>query len=194
MIGLFHLLLCLGLAVFGGLGSAYYMISSGTSLTTRFIGPWQVWKDAGRTEADPYTRAHFAISGRLPAGSRTALYFLAERDGEGRQLQANCDYTVKGVGPDALWWSLSAYDKAGQLFANPAGRYAFNSADVMRTTDGTFSVTVSRHAMSGNWLPVTGSGPLRILLSVYGLDVGDARAKPRQDQAGLPVILKGSCR
>ena len=64
----------------------------------------------------------------------------------------------------------------------------------MRSADGTFTVTVSREAMAGNWLPVSGSGSLRLLLSVYGLDVGDARAKTRQDQAGLPTIEKGSCR
>ena len=194
MIALANLLMCLVIALAGGLGSAYYMISSGSPLTTRLIGPWQVWKEAGRVEADPYTRAHFAMSGRLPAGSRTALYFMAARDSGGSPLVLNCDYTVSGVGPDAQWWTMSAYDAGGSLFANAAERYSYNSASVMRAADGTFSIAVSREARPGNWLPVSGSGAYRILLSVYGLDGGDKPAQAKKDQAGLPEIRKGSCR
>ena len=194
MIALINLLVCLGIALVGGLGSALYMISSGSPLTTRHIGPWEVWKDAGRVEADPYTRAHFATSGRLPTGSRNALYFLASRDSSGGSLSASCDYTITGRGPNAQWWSLSAYNQAGQLFPNAAGRFAYGSATVMRTADGIFTITVSRDARAGNWLPVAGSGPIRLMLSVYGLETEDTRRQPVQDQAVLPVIRKGACR
>ena len=194
MVALINFLVCLGIAVAGGLGSAFYMITSGSPLTTRHVGPWEVWKDAGRLEADPYTRAHFATTGRLPAGSRNALYFLASRDSTGGNLFLNCEYTVSGLGPDAQWWSISAYDKAGQLFANAAERYAYSSATAMRAADGTFAITVSRDARPGNWLPIAGSGSLRLMLSVYGLEAEDTRKPASRTSAGLPVIRKGACR
>jgi hypothetical protein len=194
VIALVNLLVCLGIAIAGGLGSAIYMIASGSPLTTRQVGPWQVWKDAGRVEADPYTRAHFATSGRLPTGSRNALYFLASRDSTGSNLAANCDYTISGSGPDAQWWSLSAYTRAGQLFANAAERYAYSSATVMRSADGSYAITVSRDARAGNWLPVNGAEPVRLMLSVYGLESDGSRKVAGRDQAGLPVIRRGACR
>lgn len=193
MIAVVNFLLCLGIAIVGGLGSASYMITSGSPLTTRQIGPWQVWKDAGRVEADPYTRAHFSTSGRLPAGSRNALYFLANRDSAGATLALNCEYTIGGLGPDAQWWSLSAYDMAGQLFTNSANRYAYSGTTVMRATDGTFAITVARDARPGNWLPVAGSGTFRLMLSVYGLEAEDPR-RASANSAGLPFIRRGTCR
>jgi hypothetical protein len=192
VIFLFNLLVCLGIALFGGLGAAHYMIKFGSPLTTRQFGPWEVWKDAGRVEADPYTRAHFATTGQLPTGSRNALYFLATRDGDGRSLTANCDYAVTGRGPRALWWSVSAYDSAGQLFPNAAQRFAFSQATVMRAADGNFTITVSRDARSGNWLPVTGGSSFKLMLSVYGLESDESRAPA--GQTGLPAIRKGACR
>ena len=194
MIALFNLLVCLGIAVLGGVGSALYMISSGSPLTTRHAGPWEVWKDAGRVEADPYTRAHFATSGRLPVGSRNALYFLASRDSAGGALSANCTYSVSGRGPIAQWWSVSAYNQAGQLFPNAAERFAYGSATVMRSADGIFTITVSREARAGNWLPVAGNGAVRLMLSVYGLEAEDTRGSKPRDQAQLPVIRQEGCR
>jgi hypothetical protein len=187
-----NIAVCLGIALAGGLGAAHYLIKVGSPLTTRHFGPWEVWKDAGRVEADPYTRAHFATTGQLPTGSRNALYFLAAKDSDGRGLSAGCDYAVTGRGPGALWWSISAYDAAGQLFPNAAQRFAFSQATVMRAADGTFAITVSRDARSGNWLPVTGSGPLKLMLSVYGLETDDNRGSA--GKTGLPVIRKGACR
>ena len=197
---LINILVCIGIALAGGLGSAVYMIAAGTPLTTRQLGAWQVWTNAGRVEADPYTRAHFATTGRLPIGSRNALYFLASRDSTGGRLDTACTYTVSGHGPSALWWSLSAYDAAGQLFANDAQRYAYSSATVMRGADGAYSVTVSRDAGAGNWLPVSGrGGGFRLMLSVYGLESEDSRgAEPSatqpQARGALPVIRRGACR
>lgn len=192
MIFLTNMIVCLGIALGGGLGVAHYMIAAGSPLTTRHIGPWEVWKDAGRVEADPYTRAHFARTGQLPTGSRNALYFLADRDSDGRRLSTSCDYVISGRGPNALWWSLSAYDSAGQLFPNAAQRYAFSNAAVMRSPDGTFSIVVSKETRPGNWLPVNGNSPFRILLSVHGLESDDGRGEGQA--SALPAIRKGACR
>ena len=190
-----NLLVCLALAVVGGIGSARYLIASGSPLTTRHFGPWEVWKDAGRVESDPYTRAHLATTGQLPVGSRNALYFLATRDSAGSRLDTRCVYTVSGRGPGAVWWSLSPYDADGKLFANEAQRYAYSSASVMRGGDGTYAIMVARDAGAGNWLPVSGSGNFQLMLSAYGLDGLDGRGTADSDGlSALPTIVKGACR
>ena len=58
-----------------GIGSAWYMIERGSPLTTVRAGPWKSWLSEGNPNADPYTRAHLARSGRLPLTSTAARYF-----------------------------------------------------------------------------------------------------------------------
>lgn len=117
---------------------------------------------------------------------------MAATDTSGARLVTRCDYAITGRGPSSLWWSLSAYDAAGQLFENSAQRYAFNATTLMRGADGTFTVTVSREARAGNWLPVAGDGDFKLMLSVYGLE--NTQAGRGADETGLPVIRKESCR
>ena len=50
-----------------GIGSAWYTIERGTLLTTAKVGPWSGWVTEGNPNADPYTKAHVARSGR-PGG------------------------------------------------------------------------------------------------------------------------------
>ncbi len=70
-----------------GIGSAWYMIEQGSLLTTTRIGPWKSWLSEGNPNADPYTRAHLARSGRLPLTSTAARYFAADTDSSGRSLE-----------------------------------------------------------------------------------------------------------
>ena len=69
MLGALARLIGLGLAtafvLVAGIISSRYMIERGSILTTDTFGPWQSWRDAGRTDADPYTRAHIARNGGL---------------------------------------------------------------------------------------------------------------------------------
>ena len=62
----------------------------------------------------------------------------------------------------------------------------------MRAADGTFAITVSPDARPGNWLPVSGGSPFKLMLSVYGLEADEGRATA--GQVGLPAIRKGTCR
>ena len=50
----------------------------------------------GNPNADPYTKAHLARSGRLPLTSTTARYFLARTDSDGRELTSACEYSIEG--------------------------------------------------------------------------------------------------
>ena len=180
------------LSIVGGLGSAWYMVEVGSPLTTERTGPWKLWTLAGKPEADPYTRANLARSGRLPMTSSTAHYYLASTDSNGRRLLATCEYMIEGTGPSGLWWSLAIYDDLGQIFANPVQRYAYNSSTVLRATNGSYQITLARALRPGNWLPVAGSRPLALVLRVY---LPEASADTNAEPAGadLPVIKRIAC-
>jgi len=186
--------LFVGVALLSGLGSAWYMIDRGSALTTDYFGPWVVWTAAGHIEADPYTRAHVARSGRLPMTTSNARYYLATTDGEGDKLDADCEYAITGKGPRAEWWSLAAYDGQGRLMANTADRYAFNSQTVMRSTNGEYTIVLARDARPGNWLPVTSSYRLRLMLRVYHPVLADDRIDSTAEQGELPTIRRLGCR
>jgi hypothetical protein len=152
-----------------GIGSAWYMIERGSPLTTVTEGPWQSWLSDGNPDADPYTRAHLARSGRLPLTSTVARYFVARTDSKGHGLTSNCEYSIAGAPLNARWWSIALYDEYGSLIANPSDRYSFNNEEAIRHADGTFRITLARQARPENWLP-TGRGHrnLMLLLRIYG--------------------------
>ena len=147
-----------------GLGSAWHMIGHGSALTTLRSGPWSTWYAAGEPEADPYTKARIARSGRLPVVSSTAMDFQAYTDGEGRALTSRCHYLISVPEVPALWWSLALYDTSGGLIENAAERHAFNSKTVLAGADGTTRIALAPTPRAGYWLP---SGQDRDLLLVF---------------------------
>ncbi|MCH9806599.1 MAG: DUF1214 domain-containing protein [Alphaproteobacteria bacterium] len=185
----------IGLVLIGGLGSSYYMLSAGSSLTTRTIGPWSTWKHEGRSDADPYTRAHFARTGTLNLTTEVANTYLTNQDSNGAFLHSSCEYSISGKQLDAQWWSITAMNDRGQLIANPSKRYTFTSDTVAISPDGTFTVTLARDARPGNWLPTAGAG--RLALSLTLLESESAIAGDAEGEAtpiSLPEIKQVACR
>ncbi|MEZ5816290.1 MAG: DUF1214 domain-containing protein [Hyphomicrobiaceae bacterium] len=158
------------IAIVGGLGSSWYMIERGSSLTTSRAGPWTVWTAAGRADADPYTRAHFMRRGMLPVSSVFAVTYEAMSDSEGQRLHSSCEYLIEGEEPTARFWSISVFDEDGRLIPNAAERYAYNSATLLRSAGGGFRIALSRSARPGNWLPTTGAGRISLTLGLEGSD------------------------
>jgi hypothetical protein len=177
-----------------GIGSAWYMIERGSPLTTTKVGPWDGWISAGNPHADYYTRAHVARSGRLPLTSTVARYFVARTDGDGRALSADCSYLIVGSALNARWWSLAVYDQYGGLLPNPSSRYSLNSEEMLRHSDGSFRVNLSRHARPENWLP-SGAADQRLLLllRIYSPRETDATGIGRIPGERLPKIERISC-
>ena len=183
-----------GAVLAGGLLSSCYTITTGTALTTQRLGPWVTWTSAGQPGTDPYTRAHFANLGALPLNSETAQLYVAKTDSDGRRLHSSCDYAVEGKGMASFWWSVSVFDDAGRLIANPAERYAFTSDTMGVKPDGSFTVSLSRDARPENWLPTGGAG--RIAVTLQMIDLG-TRAVVRDDDSlekSLPLIRRVSCK
>jgi hypothetical protein len=184
----------LAIAVLGGFGSAWIMTHSGTALTATTAGSWVTWTQAGRMDADPYTRAHTVQLGLLPLNSTLALTYQAQSDSAGQRIHSSCVYLVDLTSLDAEWWSLAVYDDKGGVIRNAANRYAYNASTIMRDADGGARVVVSREARTGNWLPTAAAG--RIVLS---LQIQDPRwvAAAVEDQGRartLPEIRTLSCR
>lgn len=191
---LVNALVFLLIAVGGGLGSAWYMVEIGSPLTTEKKGPWRLWTTAGRPDADPYTRANIARTGRLPLSSATAHYYVARNDSQGRRLLSTCEYLIDGSGPTALWWSLAVYDDRGSLLANPVQRYAYNSSTVLRVSNGRYQIVLARQLQPGNWLPVSGSRPLVLILRLYLPEASAADVQTGEAVNDLPEIRRGQCR
>lgn len=187
-----NVLVFVTIAVAGGLVSSWYMIERGSALTTRAQGAWVTWTAAGRTDADPYTRAHFARRGVLPISSTIALAFEATRDSDGRHLSSSCDYAVEGEDLAAAWWSLAVYDEAGRLIPNAAERHAYNSATVMRNPGGRFTITLARSVRPGNWLPTGNAGRLTLVLNVEEPRTASGTGEDAAALA-LPQIKRTGC-
>lgn len=176
-----------------GLGSAWYAVDNGIEATVRQFGPWVSWTAAGRMDADPYTRAHFARAGRLPITSTTARYYHADRDGTGTRLDSDCVYELVGRGPQADWWSLAAYDGNGQLMPNSARRYTISSSSVLRDNTGVYKIRVGREASSGNWLPIQSDYRFQLMLRVYRPGYVSEREVVDREAEQLPSIRKVTC-
>jgi hypothetical protein len=190
---LLNLALFLGVALGGGLGSAWYMIEAGSRLSTRSFGPWVTWPTAGRPDADPYTRAHISRNGLLPLSSTSELTFKAKTDSRGARLTSSCDYGVVMEEFDPVWWGLAAYDGQGRLIANAAERHAFNSSTAMRELDGRTVITLARDARPGNWLPSGRSSRVVLVLTVQ--DCGWSSAvHDGGSPKSMPEIVRTGCR
>jgi len=183
----------IGIVLILGLGSSWYMIDVGTPLTTEREGPWVSWTSAGRADADPYTRAHFARLGTLPLSAEMTLSYVAYSDSDGRRLHSSCDYLVEGREPGTSWWSLTVFDDRGELIANAAQRYAFTSQSIALRPDGTFIVALARDARPGNWLPTGGAGRLALVFTTLDAST-PLLAKPADAQKPLPIIRRVQCR
>ncbi len=177
-----------------GVWSSWVMVDRGSSLTTRTSGAWVLWHSAGRPDADPYTRAHFARIGSLPLSS-TALYtWEAQLDDEGQKLHSSCEYVLQGEGLVGDWWSLAVFDEKGNVISNSAGRHAYNAATIALGTDGSFIVTLARDARPGNWLPTGGAGRLVLMLSRPAPRPNATPAEVEAALRGLPTIRRIACR
>jgi hypothetical protein len=184
--------LFIGVVLILGLGSSWYMVETGSPLTTVTAGPWIGWTSAGRTDADPYTRAHEARLGLLPISTEVSQTYFAKTDSDGRPLHSSCAYQIEGHQIPNYWWSLTVYDTKGRLIPNSLGRYSFTSDTMAINPNGTFTTTLSREAHPGNWLPIGGAGKLAIAFTVIDLGV-QAVTQEGEIESLLPTITRTGC-
>lgn len=181
----------LAIAAVAGFGSAYAVIVSQWRPGTMSAGPWLIGPRDGARDADPYTRAEIARESDLPLGLGEGLTFRADRDDSGRRLQGGCTYRVRGTLPTARAWTLTLVTASNRLHANPAARYGFSSAEVLRTVDGRIDIGISPEAVSGDWLPAPADEPFQLVLRLYDTPVAAVSGSLRADS--LPRITREMC-
>ena len=79
-----QLLVFLGAGLGLGYYTADYAMSRGLRSVSVSNGPWTTWPYVARDSADPYTRAHFAGTGKLALTSFEAITFRADNDSDWR--------------------------------------------------------------------------------------------------------------
>ncbi len=174
-----------------GLGMTYFALSRGAAFGALSIGSWTAWPKTGTQDADPYARASIARTGRLPLALGDGLTFLAGTDDDGKALDGRCDVMIAGVTPAARYWTLTLYNRAGELVANSIDRYGFTSQEIVRRADGSFSIMIGPRASPGNWLPTGGVERYILALRFYDTAVGVATKEGRE--IPMPVVKTRSC-
>ncbi len=156
------------------------------------IGPWVTWAKSGTVDIDPYAQAIGAQTASIPLAAAEGLSFTAATDDADAGLSAHCAYRIDGNVPPARFWTLTATTAAGLLMDNPSGRAGFASSEVLRRSDGSFSITVAPAARPGNWLPASGDDRFVLTLRLYDTPLssvagGDIR------KTSLPSITALGC-
>ena len=186
-------LLKIVVAVLAGMILGLLVTIRSLDLDTRGVtaGPWRTMPRDGSGQADPYTLAANARAGLLPLGEAEGLSFIARIDDSGGALDGTCDYTLEGPMPPARFWTLSLLDPAGFPVEDPARRYGFTSAEVLRLDKAPVTIVVSPQARAGNWLPSGAGRRFVLMLRLYdtsltagGTDFGALR---------MPTIERGAC-
>ncbi|MFM7083405.1 MAG: DUF1214 domain-containing protein [Hyphomicrobium sp.] len=149
-----------------GVGSSWYFIKNGSRISTVSYGPWQTWRSAAEPDADPYTNAHFILTGALPLPADVGETYVATKDSDGKSLHSSCDYKIISSPQSFLLWSLAVFDSKGQVIKNPSDRYSFTNKTAALDEDGRFTAILSRSAKPGNWLPTAGAGYLTVVFMV----------------------------
>lgn len=181
------------LAVILGLGSAGYMVENGASFTTQQAGPWLFWYNEGRLDADPYTRARSARSGRLEVTAASALFLTALTDSDGRRLISACSYEIIARPVPAQWWNITVFDTNGALIPNKAERYSYSSENLTLPTSGAYHIYLSSKARGGAWLPSGTNYRLMLVMNIIRpQNIADA-STGRLQQENLPEIRRTGC-
>jgi hypothetical protein len=179
------------LAALTGLGTASHALRGQPPLGKVQIGAWTVWPRIGSRDIDPYARAVLARGAHLPLGLGEGLTLIADRDQDGRSLDASCRYRVTGLVPPARGWTLTLSDRDGQVAGAGTTRSGFSDAEVTRSEDGQLAIALAQGARSGDWLPLPESGAFTLVLRLYDTPVSGTAAELSARQ--LPRIERLGC-
>lgn len=184
-------LFCFILAAAIGLGSTWYALSRGVSLGALSIGAWTAQPRSGTVDIDPYARAAVERSGELPIGIGDGVTFVAKTDDNDRPLDGRCVALLKGITPQARFFTITLYDPNGGLISNVLSRSGFTSEELIRRSDGSFEISIGPRARPGNWLPTGGVEKYVLLLRLYDTPVGIASRAGRETP--MPSLTQGQC-
>ena len=176
-------------ALFGlllGGGSAIW--SAGQPFDGVRNGSWTASTQTGSRDADAWTRARVAVQALLAMTSDQAIYFTSRRDSEGRALDADCRYAIRGGGYPARWWSVTLYDDAYFLIEDAQKRYSVTAASLDPDASGRWSARIGRDPSADLATPPTGG--FNLILRLYHPD-----PSVLQDPASIdmPLVEREGC-
>jgi len=154
------------------------------------VGPWRTNIHVGSSDAPGIVRAVVARRGLLALNRSETIYFSADADSEGRQLDAECDYRVLFTDrPDARWWSLTLYAEDDFLPVGGPGAFSISADDISAGESG-FVVSVSQRLAIGHWLSPENAGEFNLTLRLYN---PAAAIVEDPSSASLPVVERLAC-
>jgi len=174
-----------------GLGATWLTLTRGIAFGALNIGAWTAWPKSGSVDIDPYARASIARSGELPVGMGDGVAFYAHTDDAGNNFDGRCTFTIGGMTPAARYWTLTLYDPDGKLVANAIDRHDFTSDEIVRDSDGRFTITVAPLARPGNWLPTGGIEKFMLVWRLYDTPIGVANRTTKEGP--MPAIVRKGC-
>lgn len=181
----------LAISIVGGGASVWYTLKANESFGAVTIGEWTAFPSVGTPDADPYSKARVAREGLLALGRAEGLAFSAERDAAGEALRRECSYRIEGPVPSARFWTLYASDPAGNVI--PAGSRrsgAVHSYQLLRLADNSVSIAAGAHPAPGNWLALSGVGPMTLVLTFFDTPIASSTGA---SDIVLPSIVKVGC-
>ena len=179
------------LAIGLGVSSAYMAVQGSFPFGGVTIGSWTAWPRVGSRDADPYARAIVTRRADVPLAVGEGLALTAGVDKDGQPLDSACTYRLGAATPQARLWTLTVYQEGGALVTSELGRSGFTSAEILRGSDGRFTVTLARAAQPGNWLQLPPAGPFSLVLRLYDTPV--AAGSATLDAALLPSVERVEC-
>lgn len=185
--------MALTLAIAFGLGvsSLWWALERVDGLSQLTINGWSARPFAGSERADPYSRARAAREASLPLGHAEGIVFTAFRDSDGRELRRDCAYAISGAMPSARFYTVHARGSDDAVIATGNLRApALHSGGLLRGSDGQATIAIGPSAAPGNWLPVTGTGAMTIVLTLYDTPVV---ASADIGAIDLPGLTRGAC-
>lgn len=181
----------LAISIVGGGASVWYTLKANESVGAVTIGAWTAFPFLGTPDADPYSRARVAREGLLALGRAEGLSFSAQRDTAGEALRRECSYRIEGPVPSARFWTLYAADDAGSVIRAGARRSgALHSYQLIRLADNSVAITAGAHPAPGNWLALSGSGPMTLVLTFFDTPIASSTGA---SDVVLPSIVRGAC-
>ena len=179
------------ISIVGGGASVWYTLKANESVGAVTIGEWTAFPSIGTPDADPYSKARVAREGLLALGRAEGLSFSADRDSGGEALLRECAYRIEGPVPSARFWTLYAADPAGAVIRAGERRFsALHSNQLVRGVDNSVSIAAGAHPAPGNWLALSGAGPMTLVLTFFDTPIASSTGA---SDIVLPSIVKAGC-
>jgi len=187
----FLIFVVIAIAIVGGGVSVWYALRINEGVGALTIGQWTAYPYIGTPDADPYSKARSAREGLLSLGPAEGISFSAQYDSDGEALRRDCTYTVEGPVPSARFWTLYAADPAGAVIRGAERRAgALHSYQLTRLVDNSVAITAGAHASPGNWLAISGVGPMTLVLTFFDTPIASSTGAA---DVVLPSIIKAGC-